>query len=357
MSNIDKIRHYLKVIRRATDLVEELLEEEEYLDIDEMLKEVPKRKKRAEVAVEFEKEEPAMIEALPVKRMPEKIEIGRLRTEPVKTVQPPKKVEVQEDEHYLARQKHVKELLAIDVWPVAVERHLEAAATDEDQINRANAMLDMMVNRPIEGASFLDFGCGAGWVAKQALQRGAEVAVGYDLISSDSWARDKKVEFTNVFKDVAARQYDMVMLYDVLDHCQDPEDLMRQVRSVVKPNGVVYVRNHPWTSKHASHLYKNGLNKAFIHLFLTWEELVDQGYTPEFTRQEKDPFPAYRWWYDSNDFKIQDERFHRNLVNEFFFSGDFKQLIMNEQQLDQSNIERFFADMEVEFVDYVLTPK
>lgn len=363
MNNIDKIRHYLKVVRRATDLIEELLEEEEYLDIDQILREPPKRKKQRAVAPiileEEEEEEEEFVPLPPVKRMPEKIQIAKTKVqEPVvKTVQPPKDVTPPVDELYLARKKHVQDLLSIDVWPVAVESHLEAAATSEDQINRANAMLDMMVHRPIEDSTFLDFGCGAGWVAKQALKRGALSATGYDLISNSNWHKDDPVTFTNVFKDIADKKYDMIMLYDVLDHCQDPEELMKQVRSVVKPNGVVYVRNHPWTSKHASHLYKNGLNKAYIHLFLSWEELVDQGYTPEFTRQEKDPFPAYGWWFEGNEFTIEKENFHRNLVNEFFFSGDFKTLIMNEQQIDATQIERFYSDMEVEFVDYILTPK
>lgn len=378
MSNIDKIRHYLKVIRRACDLVDELLEEDEYDGIDEMLREIPARTRRParrEVVVEHDVEE---IEPESVKRMPEKVVIAEVKAdipeesiaefkqgkdepeiEPqVKTVKPPKKLpKPEEDPHFAARQKHIKDLLSIDVWPVAVEEHLQAAATSEDQINRANAMLDMLVNRPIEGVSFLDFGCGEGWMAKQALDRGAEMSVGYDLIPSDSWNKHKNVQFTNVFKEVAENQYDMVMLYDVLDHCQDPEDVMRQVRSVVKPGGAVYIRNHPWTAKHASHLYKNGLNKAYIHLFLTWEELVEQGYSPEFTRQEINPFPAYRWWFDSSNFDVENEAFRRNPVNEFFFSGDFKELIRNEQQIDPSEIERFFSDMEVEFVDYVLVPK
>lgn len=358
--NTDKIRYYLKVIRRSTEFIEKLLEEEEDLDIDKILLEPLKRTKKIIVVEEDDDQELEELEELPpVQRMPEKIQIAKVKTqnEPVKTVQPPKDVTPVVDEFHLARQKHIKALLNIDVWPVAVEPHLEAAATAEDQINRANAMLDMMVSRPVEGSRFLDFGCGAGWVAKQALKRGAQSATGYDLIANSNWHKDDKVTFTNVFKDIADKKYDMIMLYDVLDHCQDPEELMKQVRSVISTNGIVYVRNHPWTSKHASHLYKNGLNKAYIHLFLTWEELVDQGYTPEFTRQEKDPFPAYGWWFEGSGFTIEKEHFHRNFVNEFFFSGDFKTLIMNEQQIDPSQIERFYSDMECEFVDYQITPK
>ena len=344
LNRLEKIRYYANVIQKASKLMKEeinQLEEEGFdLDIDQIIQPKTTAPIKPQVILE---------------EMPVRIEEPAPQAE-VKTIQAPKEIQTHEqDDVYIARQKHVQDILAIDVWPEAVPKHLEVAATNEDQINRANAMLDAMINREVAGSNFLDFGCGDGWVARQALARGATSVTGYDIVASNKWNECKEVQFTNVYKDVAQQSYDIVMLYDVLDHCQDPEQVMKQIRSVIKKDGTLFIRCHPWTSKHASHLYKKNLNKAFIHLFLTWEELVEAGYTPEFTRQEKDPLTAYYWWFESNNFKVVQEQPYKNKIHEFFFSGDFKQLIQQEQQVE--DIEKFFGLMEYEFIDFQCIPQ
>jgi len=256
-----------------------------------------------------------------------------------------------------ARQEHVKSLMEIDCWPVAVPDHLVNSATKEDQINRANMVWDMFSDRPIEKMDFLDFGCGEGWITKQALSRGASTATGYDIEENPNWANIEGVNFTTDLSELSENTYDVIMLFDVLDHCEDPVGVMQKVKSLLKlSGGSVYVRCHPWTSKHATHAYKQGLNKAFIHLFLNWDEIdffLGEDQKPMFTRKEINPVEAYRWWF--HEFNIAKERFVKGEpLSDFFLVESFKKLVIDEQKIPSDRVEGFFKDMEIDFVDFVL---
>lgn len=318
MDRDDEIRSYLKVIRKAADLIEQRLNDEDHRLVKSFLDEsfLKQIAPKQEVIIQE-----------PVNMIPE--------------INP--------------RAKHVDDILAIDVWPVAVPAHLEASATKEDQINRANAVLDMMVSRDLKNLDFLDIGCGDGWMVKEALKKGVNSSTGYDILASPVWKEHEGVHLTNVYKNIADKKYDVIMLYDVLDHCEDPVALMGMVKELLKKNGVVYIRCHPWTSKHASHLYKQGLNKAYIHLYLSWEELVDKGYIPLFTRKEVEPIKAYHYWF--LPFNIVKETLRTSDIDEFFFFGDFKELVMTEQNIPKEKDAEFIESMKLDFIDYVLSPK
>lgn len=251
-----------------------------------------------------------------------------------------------------ARKKHVEALLAIDCWPEAIVARSAIKPTVADQINRANSVLDMMIDKSLEKVHFLDYGCGEGYVAKKALDRGAATSTAYDLVSSPSWD-DPKVTYTTKSSDLKDGFYDAIFLYDVIDHCLDAIATMKHVKSLLKPDGVVYVRCHPWTSKHATHLFRDGLNKAFIHLFLTEAEIKGLGHTPMFTRREKNPLEAYRWFF--HEFKIKKEHVIRESLNEFFKVPSFKELVLTEQEIPADQAKDFFESMEINFVDYVIS--
>jgi len=254
-----------------------------------------------------------------------------------------------------ARKQHIEDLMSIDCWPPAIEDYLVADVTKEDQINRANCVLDWMIDRPVEGLDFLDFGTGDGWIARQALTRGVNSSTGYDVEESPNWATIDEVKFTTNAEELGAGSYDVIMLYDVLDHCQDPVGVMQQVKGLLKFGGVVFIRCHPWTSKHATHAYKQGLNKAYVHLFMTWDEMnvVLGEEKPMFTRVEKNPLEAYRWWF--HEFNIVKERIVKGEpISQFFLVESFKELIAQEQELNEDQIKDFFKDMEMDFVDYIL---
>lgn len=259
------------------------------------------------------------------------------------------------DKHKEDRQKHALALLQIDCWPPAVPGHLLRVPSEQDQINRATAVLDMTLTGSLDGMNFLDYGCGEGYITASVLKRGVVSTTGYDIAESPTWKNHpKNAFFTTDRKSLSKSAYDCIFLYDVLDHVHDPVDLMNHVKSLLKPTGLVYIRCHPWCAKHASHLFKQGLNKAFIHLFLSWEELSASGYDQVFTRPEIDPIRAYHYWF--HPFKIVKETFQKSPLSDFFLVPDFKQLVWDQQKIPNDRREGFLKDMEVEFVDYILTP-
>lgn len=339
--NQTELRRYLNVIKRAVSLIEGMLEN----DDGGLLESLSGLAQPAPVA------QPIMHE--PTQQV---VPVQPAAPTPAPQ-QPPPPNHAEVAAYKAARQKHIGDLLAIDCWPEAVPQFLVAKdASPEDQANRANAVLDMLLDRRVEGLTFLDFGCGDGWIAQEVLKRGVTESVGYDVKQSEVWANLKGPTFTCNFNDLHQGYYDVIFLYDVLDHCEDPVFLMSQIQGLIKPTGTVYVRCHPWTSKHATHLYKQGINKAYLHLFLTYEEikeLINQD--PVFTRAEKKPMEAYHWWF--NNFTIKKERSVKEPVNGFFHVPAFKELLANEQQIPMNEIDQFVNSLDVQFVDFCLTPK
>jgi SAM-dependent methyltransferase len=259
----------------------------------------------------------------------------------------------------VARKKHIADLMAIDCWPPAVaEFQAVKAPTRQDQINRANAVLDKMIDRNVEGKAFLDYGCGEGWITQESVKRGFDVACGYDIHPHDNWgalAGGVYMHSDADFLRANAARFDVVMLYDVLDHCENPQEVMGNVKYLLKKNGVVYVRCHPWIAKHATHVYKQGLNRAYIHMFLNPQEVEGiTGVPPMFTRVEKAPLDAYRHWF--GQFEVKKEVPIRDgAVSEFFHVPAFKDLLRNETGV--ADIDGLLKLMEIQFVDYVLVPR
>lgn len=253
----------------------------------------------------------------------------------------------------LAREEHIQRLLAINCWPEAVPSFFPQQASEKDQKNRARAVLDTVLDKRIEGLNFLDFGCGDGWITQEAALRGAK-ATGYDIVVSPVWKQFTGPEFTDLASQLPDNSFDIIFLYDVLDHAMDAEGVIKDVYRCLAPNGTVYVRCHPWTSKHATHLYKQGINKAYFHLFLTWDEirgLINQD--PVFTRHEIEPLEAYRWWFRA--FEIVKDRSITEPMNEFFQVPAFRELLAAEQQLE--DVDHFLKLMEIQFVDFKLIKK
>lgn len=251
------------------------------------------------------------------------------------------------------RDGHVQRLMSIDCWPEAVPNVLTVVPSEKDQKDRASAVLDMMLDRSLERLNFLDYGCGEGWITQEAMKRGASSATGFDIVRNDRWAKVSGPLYTTNVDQIKHSFYDVVLLYDVLDHCLNPVEVMKTVQTCLTQTGVVYIRCHPWTARHATHLYKRGLNKAYVHLFLNWDEtknIIRQD--PMFTRIEKNPLDAYRWWF--KDFRIIKEGLVKEPVHEFFHVDSFKELLAKEQQV---NAEEFLKNMEIQFVDFVLAQK
>ena len=178
----------------------------------------------------------------------------------------------------------IKELITRSEWPEAVPSEHICNETEIDKQERAEGILEIFMPKLLTGMSFLDYGCGEGHVVKKVIENGASIAVGFDLVATGpfTWEQSENGMLTTDFEKIKNHaRYDRVLIYDVLDHCGDSntiDTILLNAISVLKPNGKIYVRCHPWTGRHGGHLYKS-LNKAFAHFLLSDEELKEIGIT------------------------------------------------------------------------------
>lgn len=208
----------------------------------------------------------------------------------------------------------LKTLLESPQWPEAVPGFLICDDVEKDKTERANGIIELMVDSlgELQG-KVLDFGCGEGHTTKAIAATGVSV-IGYDPVKQ--WGDDQLLT-TDWQQAQAQGPYEIVLLYDVLDHCQDPAAALRQLREVLTPTGKVYCRCHPWTGPHAGHHYKK-INKAYVHLVFTEEELRLLGLEPQFKQPVRFPINETDKWFKDGGFRTTKHNTTNVLVDRFF---------------------------------------
>lgn len=240
--------------------------------------------------------------------------------------------------------------LKSDEWPIAVKPE-EICLTEEDALRRACWILDILIIENVEGKRFLDYGCGQGHVVAEVKKRDAAFAIGYDVDLSQCKADASLVvaDFDEVKKN---SPFDIILVHDVLDSiiAIDPVQALAEMKGVLSPGGRIYVKNHPWSSRHGGDLYKK-INKAFIHLIFDESELMRIGnhqlsYNLRITR----PISTYRDWFSRAGLKIKSEIPITQSVDEFFLrpSVQYDRLLRNWRP------EEMVENMQVRFVEYIL---
>lgn len=251
---------------------------------------------------------------------------------------------------------YLRRLLYSDAWPEAVKSDLICQLDDrESQIDRAQGILDIIIQENLKGLKFLDFGCSYGYVPYLVSQQ-ESFAVAYDIEAFESWSKfEQSSNFiaTTDFATVDSNgPYDVILLFDVLDHVEEPETVLRQVHSLLKENGRVYVRCHPFMSKTATHLYYE-LNKAYIHLIFTDEELklLTQGGLP--TKKIIYPLATYRELFELCSFVYKNEHIIDEEVSSFFKNPRIVQRILDNT--GHKNFPEF--QMSQQFISYKIMKK
>jgi 2-polyprenyl-3-methyl-5-hydroxy-6-metoxy-1,4-benzoquinol methylase len=257
----------------------------------------------------------------------------------------------------------LKTLLDSSEWPNAVfEVQIADEKSEEDKKERAEGIADIILPG-LDGKKFLDFGCGEGHVAKYAATN-ANLSIGYDKEKNPNsqleW-EDKKENFllTTDFEKVKAEgPYDIILIYDVLDHAKEEsmEQVLEKAKSVLSDDGNIYLRCHPWASRHGGHAYRK-INKAFIHLALSEEELKKIGLELEFNKKVLYPLATYlKAIEDAGLEKINEEEVDFQDVEPFFS----KNPVIKERLLKLYGIREWgdagrpAFQMSQCFVDYVL---
>jgi SAM-dependent methyltransferase len=238
-------------------------------------------------------------------------------------------------------------------WPLAIEWSL-ICDTEEKIKLRANGILDLLVGERLKGKKFLDFGCGEGHTIEAAKAREAELAFGFDL-DKNKYKFDLQ-DFTDNFEIVKEKApFDVILLHDVLDHAVvlDPINILMQAASVLAKGGRIYVRTHPWSSRHGGHVYLNK-NLAFLHLILDEIELMRcEGWQIEPNIKVINPLETYRSWFEQAKLEVKNEFVIRSDVEEFF---DNVPAIHEKLKKYWGDAATAKSNMEIDFVEYILEP-
>ena len=87
--------------------------------------------------------------------------------------------------------------------------------------------------------------------------------------------------------------------------CSDTElvQQLKEIKGLLATGGKVFMRTHPYCSRHGTHLYHE-INKAYIQMVFTNEELESMGYKQEPIRKVFNPIQYYDNILSKANFKI-----------------------------------------------------
>lgn len=233
-------------------------------------------------------------------------------------------------------------------WPLAVKPEM-IVQTEDDKSRRAENIIAVFAET-LKGKSVLDYGCGEGHLITAATD--AKFALGYDTAATSTIK-----QFTMDRNEVARHApYDVIFLYDVLDHASDPVELLRHVASLIHKDSAVYVRCHPWCARHGGRLFKS-INKAYFHYFLPDHlcTLLSSDYP---VQKVIHPLGTYGKWFAEAGLKIHLEEPIQTTPEPFFHAlADKIKPHWQNSPLSEFAEGRVFPSfpMSIEFVDFTLT--
>lgn len=252
--------------------------------------------------------------------------------------------------------EELKTLLYSETWPEAIlPEFICDIHSESDKLERAEGILDHLIDQPLSNVKFLDYGCGEGHTIKKLSNQGVKLGVGYDPIIKDdiNFADNLKItgNFDTVKNDIP---YDVILVCDVIDHAEDANKVMQELRTVSDENTNIYMRCHPWCSRHGGHLYDK-INKAFAHFIFSEEELEKLGYKlPFFTIKTMFPMETYKKIFEENGFNIISENSDMSCISPIFEENKyFASRILKAFEKDEW--PRW--QLEQNFIDFVLKIK
>lgn len=252
----------------------------------------------------------------------------------------------------------LKKALDSEKWPEAVNPNLICDPDNEnDKLERGRGIVELMIEPDLKGLKVLDLGCGEGHVAHVAAEYEPLISVGYDIEENSKWESLKRegLLLTTNFNEVLSQgPFNVIVIFDVLDHLknENPIDFLKKAKDALAPDGQIYMRCHPFTSKHATHLYHH-LNKSYIHLVFTPDEL--NKLIPERKYEEDSigvttPLATYDKFIDNAGLTKVHRREITSKVDPFFKIPKIAERIMATVKTKQ--FPEFQLGMD--FIDYVL---
>jgi len=271
---------------------------------------------------------------------------------------------VPEPKDALSELTELRMLSKSELWPEAVPSGLICGEAEEEKTSRAHGIIEEFIRDGLKEKSFLDFGCGEGHVpfvaasSKETLK-----SVGFDIKKNDSWEsmKAKKLTLTSDWSEVEKLSpFDIILVNDVLDHTRNPQEELKRIQKVKRSEtGKVILRVHPWTSRHGTHLYKK-LNKAYIHLVFSEEELLSMGLENMRTLKITEPMSAYKRMIKEAGFSILKEEVTTQPI-EIFFTHTPEILRRIKSKWKNSEVPEYASGamfpreaLEIQFIDFTL---
>ena len=123
-------------------------------------------------------------------------------------------------------------------------------------------------------------------------------------------------------------------------------------------NGKIFAKCHPWCSRHATHLYHT-INKAFIHLVFTPEELAQMGYNGNQTNEVIHPIMEYEAAFKAAGLRVLKKDVINKTIEPFFSSipviaNRIKRHWKRSQDQDLRSGKKFPPQLEMQFIDFTL---
>lgn len=242
-------------------------------------------------------------------------------------------------------------------WPVAINPNLIVRENDKVEKKFRALQISSLVGEKGDKA-ILDFGCGDGFVSKELSKKALSV-VGFDIKQHPEWEELKQdifnLKFTSDFDELGSQQFDLIILYDVLDHLvgRDPVELLKSLSGMLSPHGKIFIRCHPWTSKHGGHVYET-INKAYIHLAYTADELLKMGVNLEPNLKINRPIATYEKWFKSANCTIFSKNITSEKVSDIVTSKYLNRIIETTWGDQAISREQAVKIMSNSFIDYFL---
>lgn len=247
------------------------------------------------------------------------------------------------EESPISHFEYKKSLLMSKDWPEAVPAFLICSENEEDKFERVEGIIDLInIEHSINFSNkkILDFGCGEGHLVKKIAQSGNNI-IGYDIKKQGNLEWNESENpcatgdiTTNWQKILSQKPFDLIILYDVIDHCEDPIATLNSIYEVCNNETNVFLRTHPFCGPHGGHIYQQ-INKAYIHLFFNEDELKEMNVKSDFVQKIFFPLDTMNDWLKKSNFKITNTSMNRIEVSPFFRNQQMIDLLLENYPTEQ----------------------
>jgi 2-polyprenyl-3-methyl-5-hydroxy-6-metoxy-1,4-benzoquinol methylase len=124
-----------------------------------------------------------------------------------------------------------------------LEKYYTEIATDKSKFDYGLNLINIYLNsqnRSLINQKLLDVGCGDGFFVSHCNMLGIK-ASGYDISAAVvTMAAKKGLEVFNKLEEINEK-FDIITMFDVLEHMENPRNELKSLANLLKPNGLIFI--------------------------------------------------------------------------------------------------------------------